>query len=201
MTDKESVEACAADGYNADTEQETSSDSTEDTCSSDERSIARNRRRRPTLNHDQRIRHQFHQECYTAGSTSLSALSRLLGHYFESTRQQFPEQQHDLPASCIHTTIPCSVSPRCVSIEDSLALTSRPRILIEAKPPYRAVHTNAAYARWKEQETPCVGPCDLLTMYLVLGSDNHAGPHVTHYLVEGYGPKTTPPEQHKLAVG
>jgi hypothetical protein len=202
MTDTDSVEACAFDGYTADTEHETSSDSTEDTVSSDERSIARKRRRPPSLNHDQRRRRQFHRECNTSGSTSLSVQSKFLEHYFESTQQQVPEQQNDLQASCIHTTLPLSsLSLRCISIEDSLAFTSLPRILIEAKPPYHVVHTNAAYARLRGQETPCFGPCDLLTMYPVLGSDCHADPHVTHYLVEGNDPKTTLPEQHKRAIG
>jgi hypothetical protein len=186
------VEAFAVDGYSA---------SAEDTSSYDERPIARKRRRRPSMQHDQRSRRQRHRERNTSSLTSLSVLSKFLDHYFQSTRQQVPEQQNDLQASCIHTTIPLALSPLCVSLEDALAFSSLPRILMETEPPYHVVHVNAAYARLRGQETPGFGPCDLLTIYSVLGSDFLAGPHVTHYLLEANGSKTTPPEQHKRAVG
>lgn len=199
MTD--SVEASTADGYSADIEEESNVDSTEDTWSYDERPIARKRRRRQCLQHDKRSRRQRHQERNTNGSTSLSALTKFLEHYCQSTRQQVPSHQNDLQTSCIHTTIPLALSPLCVSLEDSLAFTSLPRILMEAEPPYHVVHANAAYARLRGQETPCFGPCDLLTIFPVLSSDYYAGPHVTHYLVEAKGSKTTPPEQHKRAIG
>lgn len=231
------------DGYNADIETWSSD---EETASSDEGEMTHLRKRIRAQDRQIHRRHTNRQSPPTPPPffTSQIVLSKFLIQYWDATHPHDavinkPVGNMDSTRQAIacptrlktRKTLPkVEVSERFFSLEKSLSFSELARILLEAEPPYRVVHANAAYARLREGRRPIVVSDDeqntsslqaaasyyfdcqmmdnaVVRMYPVTGSDyldrGDAPRTATHYLVEATSthPLAQPMNEYAHVVG
>lgn len=144
-------------------------------------------------------------------NTSLMVLSKFLVQYWDALKESRPPKKKQkkvltTPIPLYQNVVLPQVSCRHVSLEEALAFTPLPRIVLQAQPPHSVVHANAAYARFRGSNTTtmftlrhhhastsllnaiqsCFGGIAreemVLIMYPVCGEEEFR--MVTHYLVE-----------------